>query len=81
VPHFDLQRLMTGGSLAVTRPTLGDFIVTRAELTGRTDELFEWIRTGRLSVRVGATYRFADAARAHEDLAARRTVGKLLLIP
>jgi NADPH2:quinone reductase len=81
VPAFDLQRLMTGGSLFVTRPTLGDFIATRAELTGRTDELFEWIRTGRLSVRVGATYPFTDVARAHEDLAARRTVGKLLLIP
>ena len=81
VPPFELQRLQTGGSLFVTRPTLGDYVATRAELTARTDDLFEWITTGRLSVRVGDTYPFADAARAHEDLAARRTVGKLLLVP
>jgi NADPH2:quinone reductase len=81
VPPFELQRLQTGGSLFVTRPTLGDYITTRAELTARTDELFGWIRAGSLSVRIGATYPLADAARAHEDLAARRTVGKLLLIP
>jgi NADPH:quinone reductase len=78
---FELQRLQTSGSLFVTRPTLGDYVTTRAELTGRTDELFDWISKGTMRVRVGSTYRLADAARAHEDLAGRRTVGKLLLIP
>jgi NADPH:quinone reductase len=32
-------------------------------------------------VRIGGTYPLADAARAQHDLAARRTTGKLLLIP
>jgi len=32
-------------------------------------------------VRIGATYPLADAARAHADLAGRRTTGKLLLLP
>jgi NADPH2:quinone reductase len=81
VPPVDLQRLSTGGSLYVTRPTLVDYIVTRDELVGRTDELFGWIRDGRLDVRVGSTYPLADAGRAHEDLAGRRTTGKLLLVP
>jgi NADPH2:quinone reductase len=81
VPPFDLQRLSTIGSLFVTRPTLGDYTVTRDELVGRTEELFGWIRDGRLDVRVGGTYPLADAREAHEDLAARRTTGKLLLVP
>jgi NADPH2:quinone reductase len=81
VPPFDLQRLSTVGSLFVTRPTLGDYITTRDELVGRTDELFGWIREGRLDVRVGGTYALADAGKAHEDLAGRRTTGKLLLVP
>ncbi|HEX2072530.1 MAG TPA: quinone oxidoreductase [Geodermatophilus sp.] len=80
VPPFDPQRLMTG-SLYVTRPTLGDYIATRDELVARTEELFGWIADGRLKVRIGGTYRFSDAARAHEDLAGRRTTGKLLLTP
>ncbi len=79
VPPFELQRLNTGGSLYVTRPTLGDYIATRAELTARTKELFSWIRAGKLRVQIGGTYPLADARRAHEDLAGRRTTGKLLL--
>ena len=81
VPPFDLQRLNTGGSLFVTRPTLGSYIADRAELLWRAGDLFEWIAKGELDVRIGATYPLADAARAQEDLAARRTTGKLLLIP
>jgi NADPH:quinone reductase len=81
VPPFDLQRLSTAGSLFITRPTLGDYTATRDELVSRTEELFGWIQDGRLDVRVGGTYPLADARQAHEDLAARRTTGKLLLLP
>ncbi len=81
VPPFDLQRLNTGGSLYVTRPTLVHYIADRGELLWRAGDLFEWIAKGELDVRIGAEYPLADAARAHEDLAARRTSGKLLLIP
>ncbi len=81
VPPLDLARLMTGGSLSVTRPTLGDFVAGRDELVARTDELFGWIAAGTLTVRIGGSYSFADAAAAHEDLAGRRTTGKLLLTP
>jgi NADPH2:quinone reductase len=81
VPPLDLTRLMTGGSLSCTRPTLGDFVVTRDELVARTGELFGWIADGTLAVRIGGTYALADAAAAHADLAGRRTTGKLLLTP
>ncbi|WP_037364846.1 quinone oxidoreductase family protein [Nakamurella lactea] len=81
VPPFDLQRLNPLGSLSVSRPTLKDFTVTREELIGRTDELFGWIADGRLTLRVGATYPLDQAAHAHQDLAGRRTTGKVLLIP
>jgi NADPH2:quinone reductase len=81
VPPFELQRLSAGGSLYITRPTLVHFIATRAELLRRSGELFDWIARGELEVTVGATYPLAEAARAHDDLAARRTTGKLLLIP
>ena len=80
VPPFDLQRLNSGGSLYVTRPTLVHYMADRAELLWRAGDLFEWIAKGELDVRIGGEYPLADAARAHEDLAARRTTGKLLLI-
>jgi NADPH2:quinone reductase len=79
VPPLDPQRLNTGGSLFLTRPTLVDYIATREELLSRADDLFGWITGGKLDVRVGGRYPLDQAARAHEDLAARRTTGKLIL--
>ncbi len=81
VPPFELQRLAAGGSLFITRPTLGSYISTRDELLYRAGDLFGWIRDGQLDVRIGGTYPLGEAARAHDDLAARRTTGKLLLLP
>lgn len=81
VPPFELQRLAGAGSLFITRPTMIHYIASREELLWRTGDLFAWIAGGRLSVRIGGSYPLAEAARAHEDLAARRTTGKLLLLP
>jgi len=44
-------------------------------------ELFGLAARGELRVVVGNTYALSDARRAQEDLAARRTTGKLLLDP
>jgi NADPH:quinone reductase len=81
VPPVDPQRLNSGGSLFLTRPTLVHHIATREELLSRSRDLFGWIGSGALSVRIGGRYPLADAGRAHEDLQARRSTGKLLLIP
>lgn len=81
VPPFDLQRLNAGGSLFVTRPSLGHYIATRNELESRAKDLFGWIGEGRLDVRIGGVYGLDEVRKAHQDLEARRTSGKLLLIP
>jgi NADPH2:quinone reductase len=81
VPPFELQRLNTGGSLFITRPTLGSYITTRDELVRRADDLFTWIRQGTLKVHIGGRYPLDQAARAHADLASRGTTGKLILLP
>jgi NADPH2:quinone reductase len=81
VPPIDPQRLNTGGSLFLTRPSIGHYTADRAELLWRASDLFGWIASGRLRIDVSHRYAMADAAQAHADLAARRTTGKLLLIP
>ncbi len=81
VPPVDLQRLNSGGSLFVTRPTLAHYLLTPEERRWRSEELFGAVAAGQLDVRIGARYALADAARAHEDLQARRTTGTVLLIP
>jgi NADPH2:quinone reductase len=81
VPPLDPQRLNSGGSLFLTRPTLVHYIADYEELRWRSGEVFAWIAAGELDVRIGGTYPLADARQAQEDLAARRTTGKLLLLP
>jgi len=81
VPPFDLQILAQKGSLFATRPSLANYAATPDELNWRAGDLFASVLDGTLHLRVEHTYPLADAARAHEDLEARRTTGKLLLLP
>ncbi len=81
VPPFDLIRLSTMGSLYVTRPTLKDYVQTRAELERRAHDVFTWVATGKLKVRIGHRYSLAEVQQAHIDLQARKTTGKVLIIP
>ena len=81
VPPVDPQRLNSGGSLYLTRPKLADYTADPEELRWRAGEVFDWITKDELEVRIGGTYPLAEAARAQDDLASRRTTGKLLLLP
>jgi NADPH:quinone reductase len=79
VPPLDPQRLAAGGSLFLTRPTLGSYTASPDELRRRAGYLFRWIADGTLNVHIGGRYPLDQAARAHEDLAGRTTTGKLIL--
>jgi NADPH:quinone reductase len=76
-----LGRLAPAGSLYVQRPTLHTYTRTPELLQERAAALFALLADGKLDVRIGARYPLDEARQAHEDLAGRRTTGKLLLIP
>ena len=81
VPPFDPQRLNSGGSLFLTRPTLAHYTHTADEFGWRAGELLDAIATGVLDITVSNRYALADAADAHRDLEGRRTVGSVVLVP
>lgn len=81
VPPVAPLELMSGGSLFLTRPSLFDYVETRDDLVARANDVFERIAAGTLKIRVGGTYSLEDAGQAHIDLEARKTTGKLLLVP
>lgn len=57
-------------------------LLARPDLLGpMIQELFATVAAGELTVTIGEVYPLSEAARAHEDLIARRTTGKLLLNP
>lgn len=81
VPPVDLQILNRKGSLFATRPTLGNYISDRDELLSRAEDVFGWIRDGDLKVYIDETYPLSEASEAHRYLEARKTKGKVLLLP
>ncbi|GAB5080288.1 quinone oxidoreductase family protein [Arthrobacter sp. AD-310] len=81
VPPVDPQRLNAGGSLFLTRPTIGHYLRDAAERRWRADEVFAAAAGGSLSVTIGARYPLVQAPQAHRDLEGRKTTGKVLLVP
>ena len=81
VTGVNLGILAGKGSLFVTRPTLGTHVATRDKLEAAAAELFAMVTSGRVRIDVERTYPLAEVGRAHEDLAARRTTGSLVLLP
>lgn len=80
-PPVEAGVLQKHGSLYFTRPTLVTYTAFREELIASATALFTMLKRGAVKVHVGARYPLEDAARAHADLEAGKTVGSSLLIP
>jgi NADPH2:quinone reductase len=81
VPAFEPLRLMRGGSLFMTRPTLYDYTTTPEELDESSSHLFAMIASGKLKIEIGQRFALADARKAHEALEGRGTIGATVLVP
>jgi len=81
VPPFDPGKLAAKGSLFLTRPTLAHYALDRAELLKRAGGLFNWIASDKLTLRIDKVFALSDVAEAHRQLEARKTTGKVVLIP
>jgi NADPH:quinone reductase len=81
VAPFDPLVLTQKGSIFLTRPSLGNYVITPHELQQRASAVFGMIREGKLKLRIEHVYPLAEAQRAHRDLEGRKTTGKLLLLP
>jgi NADPH2:quinone reductase len=81
VPPLDPARLAGGGSLFLTRPSLGHYVATRDELVQSAGRLFDLVGRGAVRIDVGQTYALRDAAQAHRDLEGRKTTGSTVLLP
>jgi NADPH2:quinone reductase len=81
VDKIDPSMLAAKGSLFLTRTTLFHYIAERQQLESRANDLFAWVKSGKLNVRIGMECPLEEAATAHEQLEGRKTTGKVLLIP
>ncbi len=81
VPDIPPLLLNQKGSLFLTRPSLAHYAANREELEWRAGDLFRWLADGSLNLHIDRTYKMSDVAQAQEDLASRKTTGKLVLEP
>jgi NADPH:quinone reductase len=79
-PAVDPWKLM-GTSRGVIGFWLINAIQRPAMMRAAVEDLLAAVAAGELEPIVGGTYPLAQARRAHEDLRARRTTGKLVLVP
>ena len=80
VAPFDPLVLTQKGSIFLTRPSLGQYIITGQELQERAGSVFAMIREGKLKLRIEHVYPLGEVQQAHRDLEGRTTTGKLLLL-
>jgi NADPH2:quinone reductase len=78
---LNIGMLAPAGSLYVQRPTLGTYTRTPELLRERAGQVLKLIASRKLEVRIGGRYPLSAARRAQEDLEARKTTGKLVLMP
>lgn len=80
VPSFELLRL-SEKAIYLTRPSLRHYTASREELLSRANDVFSWIQSGKLRIRIDRKLHLRDAAEAHRLLESRATAGKLILLP
>jgi NADPH:quinone reductase len=79
VDPFPTAILAQKGSLFLTRPTMYHYMAAREELERAAAELFEVVASGKVRIEIGQRFPLKDAAEAHRQLEARRTIGSTVL--
>ena len=81
VAPINIGILAQKGSLFLTRPTLFNYIASRAELEETAKSLFDVVSSGKVKIEVTGKYKLADAQAVHRDLEGRKTTGSIILVP
>ncbi len=78
---IDSVQLNTGGSLFFTKTSMRFYQLDRRELENSAESLFELIKKGILNPNISQQYALSDVAKAHKDIADKKTIGSSILIP
>ncbi|MDP2332313.1 MAG: zinc-binding dehydrogenase [Reyranella sp.] len=81
VPPQAVGILNAKGSLYLTRPSLGAYTATRADLEASAKSLFKMVKSGKVKIAIDQHYPLAEAAQSHIDLESRKTTGQTVLVP
>lgn len=80
-PAFVDPRMLMDGSKTLTGGDLWSYLTSREERIKRSGQLFEWIRTKKITLSEPATFKLSEGRDAHDFLESRKSTGKIILIP
>ena len=80
IEAFNIMLLAQKGSIFATRPTLFNYASDRKSLVEMADDVMDAIKTGKITLDIGARFPLKDAAEAHKALEARQTTGATVLL-
>jgi len=66
-------------NVKLVRPRMDNYIATPEEFETRSRELLDLVVRGKVKIHIGKEYAMDQVAQAQDDLAARKTTGKLLI--
>jgi NADPH2:quinone reductase len=78
---IDTRMLATKGSLWVTRPAMVHYATPRPQMLAMARELFDHVLAGNIRGEPHQVFALEDAAKAHQALEGRKTVGATVLMP
>ena len=81
VEGVNLAELNKGGSLFVTRPSLGGYADTRERFEMMCADLFSVLESGAVKIHIGQRFALEEAGAAQRALADRQTTGSTILLP
>ncbi len=81
VPPQPIGILNAKGSLYLTRPSLGAYTATRADLEASAKSLFKMVSSKKVKISIDQRYPLGEAAQSHIDLEGRKTTGQTILVP
>jgi NADPH:quinone reductase len=79
-PHIDPRMLMDGSKKLIGGDLWG-YVTSKEERIKRSNELFQWLSSGKIKIPPPTTFALSDGRKAHELIESRKSTGKIVLIP
>ena len=74
-------RMLMDGSKTLTGGDLWSYLNSKEERIKRTNQLFQWIIEGKVTLSTPTSFKLSEGKLAHDYLESRKSTGKIILIP
>ena len=78
---IDVTKMLQPKGLYFIRPSMGQYLGTKNELTEASKMLFEKIISGKVKVNIFKKYKLDNVVQAHTDLENRKITGPAIITP